>query len=587
MKIIQRIVKLMPTSFVTFFKRNPKLTALYSRTLVKSGLFYGRPSTKKLEILTKELLKKQSEQFRHNQNKTSNDFSLLIITSSSDIDACLEMLLDLDSPSFSKILFFCATEDVEKVIQRIYSSPITNLKWRVSSRLDGLVDEEPILVINNDDVLVSSFTTLISKLTSSSVDVCYFDRAFYSTNGEFVEPELYPDWNADLQLSTSYIRTCVYFAKGKYLLSSFDLEPSKHFVANWMINNFFEQCSRQVHHIPIIGVFSPPEPSESLKMTRELLKYLLAQANIEDVTERGYIRDIQWKIENEPLVSLIIPTYNGKDLVEQCVKSILSLTTYKHFEIVLVDNNSDDKEAIAYFHELSNHEKIKVLRYPHPFNYSAINNFAVSKCNGEIIGLINNDIKVITPQWLEHLLCIVLREDVGSVGAKLLYPDNRVQHAGVVLGYGGGAGHAHKFFPRNHDGYLSRLAATNNFSAVTAACLLVKREDYLKVGGLNELDLTVAFNDVDFCLRLLEIRERNVYCAIAELYHFESISRGADDTKEKSERFQKELQYLRSTWRTYIEHDPAYNQCLTLKRENFAIVDSSEYIHAISELTPQ
>ena len=214
---------------------------------------------------------------------------------------------------------------------------------------------------------------------------------------------------------------------------------------------------------------------------------------------------------------------------------------------------------------------VTVLKYPYPFNYSAINNFAVKHAKGDIIGLVNNDIEVISPDWLGDMVGHAQRDDIGCVGGKLLYADGRVQHAGVVMGYGGGAGHAHKYFPRYHPGYLNRLAATGNFSAVTAACLLVKKRDYLAVGGLNEENLTVAFNDVDFCLKVLELGRRNLYCAEAELYHHESASRGLEDTQEKLQRFQSELDYLCTQWASYISHDPAYNPNLTLRRENFSI----------------
>ncbi len=194
-----------------------------------------------------------------------------------------------------------------------------------------------------------------------------------------------------------------------------------------------------------------------------------------------------------------------------------------------------------------------------------------------IIGLINNDIEVIDPNWLSAMVGYASREDVGCVGAKLLYSDGRIQHAGVVMGYGGGAGHAHKYFPRYHPGYIKRLIATQNYSAVTAACLLVKKSLFTKVGGLNEKDLTVAFNDVDFCLKVQETGVRNVYCAEAELYHHESVSRGTDHAPEKAARFNRELQYLKAKWGKYIEHDPAYSPNLTLMRENFSVKTKEEF----------
>ena len=217
-----------------------------------------------------------------------------------------------------------------------------------------------------------------------------------------------------------------------------------------------------------------------------------------------------------------------------------------------------------------------MLKYPQPFNYSAINNFGVKHAKGSVIGLINNDIEVITPEWLTYMVGHVQRESVGCVGAKLLYSDTRIQHAGVVLGYGGGAGHAHKNFPRHYSGYLKRIAATNNFSAVTAACLLVKREHFEAVAGLNESDLSVAFNDVDFCLRVKELGVNNIYCAEAELYHHESVSRGLDISPEKAARFNKELTYLQTKWSQVINNDPFYSPHLTLKRENFSIKSNDE-----------
>ncbi|MEP2651600.1 MAG: glycosyltransferase, partial [Paraglaciecola sp.] len=283
------------------------------------------------------------------------------------------------------------------------------------------------------------------------------------------------------------------------------------------------------------------------------------------------ILKLLWHTEKSPLVSLIIPTRNSRQLVKVCVESVLTKTTYRNFEILLVDNQSDEQESLDYFNELNKHPQIKVLKYDQKFNYSAINNFAVTHAAGEIIGLINNDIEVIEPEWLSYMVNQVNRKEIGCVGAKLLYPDGRIQHAGVVMGYGGGAGHAHKYFPREHSGYLNRLAATNCFSAVTAACLLVKKSDYLAVNGLDEINLEVAFNDVDFCLKVLSLGRRNLYCAEAVLFHYESVSRGFDDTVEKRDRFEKELNYLQKNWASIIEHDPAYSPDLTLRRENFSI----------------
>ena len=280
---------------------------------------------------------------------------------------------------------------------------------------------------------------------------------------------------------------------------------------------------------------------------------------------------VQWNLTYEPLVSLIIPTKNGYEVTKQAIDSILNKTTYAHYEILLVDNNSDDPKALAYFDELSQHEKITVLRYPHPFNYSAINNFAVQHARGEVLGLINNDVEVIDGGWLTEMVSQAMRPDIGCVGAMLYYPNDTIQHAGVVIGINGVAAHSHKHYPKSHPGYFSRLFVAQDLLAVTAACLLLRKTTFDEVGGLNERDLTVAFNDVDLCLKVHKAGYRNLWTPYAELYHHESISRGREDNPEKIARFKREVDYMLNTWHTNTLFDPYYNPNLTIERENFSI----------------
>ena len=220
---------------------------------------------------------------------------------------------------------------------------------------------------------------------------------------------------------------------------------------------------------------------------------------------------------------------------------------------------------------MARHPQIRVLQYDAPFNYSAINNYAVTEARGELIGLINNDIEVITPEWLSELVSNAVRDEVGCVGAKLLYDDGTLQHAGVVLGLGGVAGHAFKGFDRAAPGYFYRAQLQQSYSAVTAACLLVRKSVFLEVGGLDEQDLRVAFNDVDFCLKVRAAGYDNVWTPWAELYHHESKSRGLEDTPEKIKRFQGEVAAMKLRWGRELRCDPAYSQNLTLMAENFAI----------------
>ncbi|WP_122666821.1 glycosyltransferase [Pseudomonas viridiflava] len=271
-----------------------------------------------------------------------------------------------------------------------------------------------------------------------------------------------------------------------------------------------------------------------------------------------------------PLVSLIIPTRNAHALVKQCIDSIRQLTTYKNYEIILVDNGSDDEASLRYFATLETEANVLVLRDERPFNYSALNNLAVSQARGELVGLINNDIEVISPDWLEEMVSLAVLPEVGAVGARLWYPDDRLQHAGVIVGVGGVAGHSHKYLPKGEYGYFCRASLIQEMSAVTAACMVIRKSVFEQVNGLDEVNLKVAFNDVDFCLRVREAGYVNVYTPFAELYHHESATRGAEDTRRKKKRFKREIDYMLARW-PEIKVDYAYNPNLTLDHEDFGL----------------
>lgn len=273
-----------------------------------------------------------------------------------------------------------------------------------------------------------------------------------------------------------------------------------------------------------------------------------------------------------PKVSLLIPTRDGYKVLKKCIDSILRKTRYINFEIVIIDNQSRDKDTLEYLKQVARNEKVKVFSYDAPFNYSAINNFAEKLASGEIIGLLNDDVEVIAPDWLDEMVAHALRPEVGIVGAKLLYSDGFVQHAGVVVGIGGFAGHAHRLHPGTHPGHAGRAILTQNFSAVTGACLVVRRDVYAQLGGLNEADLTVAFNDIDFCLRAGEAGLRVVWTPHALLHHHESYSRGSDQASPASRaRFDREKEYMISRWKTNSRLDRFYNPNLTLEKEDFSL----------------
>ena len=282
---------------------------------------------------------------------------------------------------------------------------------------------------------------------------------------------------------------------------------------------------------------------------------------------------IRYQILGSPLISIIIANKDHVEDLSRCVSSILEKSTYENYEIIIVENNSQDAKTFAYYEELQTNERISVITYEGAFNYSAVNNLGASKARGEYVLLLNNDTQVITVNWMEELLMYAQRKDVGAVGAKLYYGDKTIQHAGVVLGLGAHrtAGHSHYGQHRDNLGYMGRLCYAQNVSAVTGACLLVKKELFQEVGGLDE-GFAISLNDVDFCIKLRQKGYLNVFTPFAELYHFESRSRGLDDQGEKAERYNRESEKFREKWKEILEAgDPYYNPNFSLDRSDFSL----------------
>lgn len=290
---------------------------------------------------------------------------------------------------------------------------------------------------------------------------------------------------------------------------------------------------------------------------------------------------IRYKIIGEPLVSIVIPNKDHVADLKRCVESIMDKSSYENFEIVIVENNSVTKEIFDYYDEITKHPHVKVVKYEGVFNYSDICNLGVKNANGEHIILLNNDTEVITRNWIEELLMYSQREDVGAVGCMLYYPGYTIQHAGVVLGLGAHrtAGHSHYNMAKENLGYMGRLCYAQNVTAVTGACLMVKKALYDEVGGLST-DLRVALNDVDFCLKLRKKNLLNVFTPFAELFHYESASRGTDVTdaasKENADRYNMESELFRNRWKEELEKgDPYFNPNFSLDYSNFVLKGSN------------
>jgi GT2 family glycosyltransferase len=287
------------------------------------------------------------------------------------------------------------------------------------------------------------------------------------------------------------------------------------------------------------------------------------------VGKSGHIR-VAWDLPDpSPLVSIIIPTRDGK-LLQRCIDSVLSLTVYPHFEVVVIDNSSASHATLAYLQNYD--DRLTVIRDERPFNYALLNNWAVDRTSGEVVCLLNDDTEIITGEWLTEMVGQLLQPGVGAVGAKLYYNDGRIQHAGVVLGIYGVAGHGHRMFDRLSPGHAGHLQLAHRMSAVTAACAVFRREAWEAVRGFDEANLPIAFNDVDLCLRLQAAGWSVVWTPYAELFHRESISRGRDDIGPRAEAFKREVTYMEQRWGfQWLRKDPYYNPNLSLDSEDFSL----------------
>ncbi len=451
----------------------------------------------------------------------------------------------------------------------------------------ALAQGEWVALMDHDDVLPIYALYYVAQTINQHPDaqMIYSDEDKIDEQGTRIDPYFKCDWNLDLFYSHN-----MFCHLGVYRKTLIDrvggfrigLEGSQDYD---LALRCIEQIDHQhIHHIPRV-LYHWRVHAQSAAQSSEAKPYaaIAGQKALNEHFQRtqlnaqcllldfGMYRTQYALPERLPLVSLIIPTKNAQKLVKQCVESILGKTTYPNYEIIIVDNASDDEQAVTYFKQLANgHSNIRVIRDDRPFNYSQLNNNAVEHANGELIGLINNDIEVISPDWLSEMVGIALQKDVGAVGAKLYYPNDTVQHAGVVVGLGGLAGHPHKHIDRYATGFCGRAQLIQSFSAVTAACLIIKKSIFIEVGGLDEENLKVVFNDVDFCLKVREAGYRNVWTPFAELYHHESVSRGADDTSEKKQRFEREAGYMKRRWHTDKFEDPAYSPNLILGFEDFS-----------------
>lgn len=485
-----------------------------------------------------------------------------------------------DDASTDKKIYLILNEyaELDKRIKIIYREKNGHISEASNTALK-IASGDFIALLDHDDQLPEHALFVVAAALNNrpELDMIYSDEDTIDEQGSRFNPYFKSDWNPDLLLGqnmvnhlgvyrTELVRSLGGFRKG--------FEGSQ----DWDLALRISECisPANIYHIPHIlyhwravkgsTAMGHDEKSYTIKASTKVLSDHLARTGQKGTvtpTEDGYFR-VRYDIPDpNPMVSIIIPTRNGLSFLRQCIDSIKSKTQYSNYEILVVNNLSDDTDTLQYLHSLNSAGTIRLLQYNSPFNYSAINNYAVRSAKGDYLCLMNNDIEIISEDWIDEMLGHAGRKEIGAVGAMLYFTNDTIQHAGVLLGMGGIAGHLYANHPRGSRGYRYRATLVQNLSAVTAACLMLRKEIYGEVGGMDE-NLPVAFNDVDFCLRIMSHGYYNLWTPFAELYHHESATRGYDDTHEKKKQFEHDCEYLKSRWDHLIKFDPFYNPNLSL-----------------------
>ena len=450
----------------------------------------------------------------------------------------------------------------------------------------AMASGEFVGLLDHDDLLAPNALYEVADriVADEQTDVLYTDEDKVTTDlKEHFQPHFKPDFSIDLLRSNNYI--CHFFVVRRTLLEKtggfrreFDGAQDYDFIFRCT------EAAEKIVHIPeVLYHWRTHKESTADNPVSKMYAFEAGKRAIESHLERcreqgvvshtkdmGFYR-VDYPVQGSPLVSVVIPNKDHSDMLMRCVNSIKEKTTWKNYEIIIAENNSVQKETFDCYQKLQEDSRIRVITWEGEFNYSAINNFAVREARGEYLLFLNNDVEVISEGWMTFMLGNCQREEVGIVGAKLYYPDDTIQHAGTIIGIGGIAGHAFLNMPRSRTGYLHKASIQLNVSAVTAACMMMKRSVFESLQGFEER-LSVAFNDVDLCLRPVQAGYLVVYLPWAQLYHYESRSRGAEDSEEKIRRFQGEIEFMRSRWIGLLKSgDPYYNKNLTLSKWNYSL----------------
>ncbi len=474
-------------------------------------------------------------------------------------------------------------KDTRVLYQRLKENK--GISWNTNQAV-AMATGDFIMLSDHDDVLERNAVYEIVNAINTDpkrVDIVYTDEDKVTMDGKhYFEPNFKPEFNLDFFRSSNYI--CHIFVVRKTTLEKAGLFRSEYDGAQDF--DLILRCTEQadlIRHVPKVLYHWRSHPASTAENPDSKMyafeagrKALQEHYNRLGIDAQAYRTEVfgryrtEYALQGTPLISIIIPNKDHIDDLDKCLKSVYETSTYQNFEIVIVENNSTEKETFQYYQQIEAvHKNLRVINWKKEFNYAAIHNFAVPYCQGEYLLLLNNDTSIITPDWMEQMLQYAQREDVGAVGAKLYFPDDTIQHAGVVIGMGGVAGHIFSGTPRAEYGYQARLISVQDMSAVTAACVMIPKKVYQAAEGFDER-FKVAFNDVDLCMKIRSLDKKIVFTPYAELYHYESKSRGREEeTSAKMQRFQQEVSLFKKKWPDILKNgDPYYSVNLALDNGN-------------------
>lgn len=491
-------------------------------------------------------------------------------------------------------------ESVERVLEK-YAQKDQRVRYVILGENKGIAGNtnaalematgDFIVLADHDDTITQNalFECVKAINADPEYDVIYSDEDKLDMDGgSLFDPHFKPDFNPDLLCSVNYI--CHLFVVNHDLVDAvggfrveFDGAQDYDFIFRCT------EAARKIYHIPKVLYHwrchqgsTASNPESKMYAFEAGARAIMAHYDRVGIAAKKVERGVDYgiyhstyEILGEPLVSVIIPNKDHSRDLDICLQALLHKATYKNLQFVIIENNSTEEETFEYYKKMQKEypDKIKVVVWEREFNYSAINNFGVTQADGEYLLFLNNDTEIIAPECIEEMLGLCQREDVGAVGARLLYQDDTIQHAGVVIGFGGIAGHTFIGLHKAENSYFHRAMCTQDYSAVTAACLMTKKCVFEQIGGFTE-ELAVAFNDIDLCMKIRSLGKLVVYNPYALLYHYESKSRGLEDTPEKVARFNREVAIFAKRWPEILrDGDPYYNPNLTLRKSNFALRD--------------